>query len=116
MTAISMPLRQCRLTMDLFEMAPPGAPRIFAGFTLGENWNGWACPYFTRDQASALVEGWLALGGQAHYDAASDEFVFSSLEASDQLPERYGPTDVAGQRLYPIGTRAWIWEDVSHPA
>jgi hypothetical protein len=28
----------------------------FQGFTQDETWNGWACPYFTFEQAQRIVE------------------------------------------------------------
>ena len=106
-------LREGRFTLDVFEESQPDALRLFAGFTLGERWNGWACPYFTYEQAQKLVTAWQAIGAVAHYDLSRDEFVFGSLEPNtEEEPERCRPLDIAGQTLYPIGTRGWTWDEV----
>lgn len=29
---------------------------IYEGYTNGNHWNGWACPYFTREAADEIAE------------------------------------------------------------
>ena len=53
----------------------------FEGWTAGQQWNGWECPYFERNTAIRLVDAWnnVAFGGkeyQARYDEERDEFCF----------------------------------------
>src|SRR5689334_10027821 len=51
--------------------------RVFAGYTKDEDWNGWACPYFTFDQAESIVAAYHENGWPARYDQTNDHFVFS---------------------------------------
>jgi hypothetical protein len=81
---------------------------IFDGFTLGETWNGWACPYFTLEQAHRVVEAHRAQGGKAWYDETQDLFVFGFREDEvDAFPVEM----VEGHKLYAIGAGCWIWEE-----
>lgn len=86
----------------------------FDGFTTGETWNGFACPYFRFAEAQRVLAACKALGDQGYYDAATDEFVFTGLppEPWDES-QRFGPTDVKGLgKLYAIGAAMWIWSEV----
>ena len=85
--------------------------RVFEGYTNGEDWNGWACPYFTFEQAQAIVGAYHDHGWPAHYDQANDQFVFSMSHAGAAEDEVYSPIEEGGQKLYPIGTASWIWEE-----
>jgi hypothetical protein len=79
--------------------------REFVGFTKDEDWNGWACPYFIFDEGMKIVE---ASGtGNARYDDDNDQFVF--MLGDDE--ETYPAVIENGQKLYPIGNGAWIWEE-----
>ena len=67
--------------------------QIFAGYTTGHAWNGWACPLFTRDQAVQVVEAWRNAGYKADYDGASNTFRFAPIDTHadpDPGPERRG--------------------------
>ncbi len=50
-----------------------GEDSFFDGFTKGETWNGFACPYFTFEQGQRIVEAtnraaaeWLERAGVKH--------------------------------------------------
>lgn len=79
----------------------------FRGFTNNEDWNGWACPYFTFEESSKIVEAHKNTGQNAWFDEAKDEFVFEF----DGDTEYYQATNNNGQKLYPIGNGSWIWEE-----
>ena len=36
----------------------PLGETVFDGYTQDEDWNGWACPYFTFEQAERIVEAY----------------------------------------------------------
>jgi hypothetical protein len=76
------------------------------GYTDGRDWNGWARPYFTHEVGFQIVEALLPLQN-AYYDARADEFVFESPDGEE---ERFGAVEVDGEKLFPIGAGAWIWE------
>jgi hypothetical protein len=90
--------------------------KIFDGYTQGEEWNGWACPYFTFEQAQkvaeAFNEGERFEGDKvkARYNVEQDAFCFffESSGESDDFPS----LEVDGLKLYPVGAGCWIWEEV----
>ncbi|HEY9285892.1 MAG TPA: hypothetical protein VIP46_20755 [Pyrinomonadaceae bacterium] len=94
-------------------MLEPLGEKVFDGYTRGENWNGWACPYFTSDQARQLVRAYEEKGLRAWYDEDSDAYSFE-VEAGAGVKETdtFPAEDVEGLRLYPIGASCWIWEEV----
>ncbi len=91
------------------------------GWTDETLWNGWSRPMFELAEAKkllgALADAYKQLGtsDRAWYDEGNDSFCFV-LEGSPE-PECYPSEiiEVEGQELkvYPIGTGAWIWEEVS---
>ena len=87
----------------------------FAGYTNGDTWNGWACPYFSRTVAEAVLGAAEANGYVWTYDETRDVFsVRNQEDLQDYEPEEYAGTDiVAGGEtihVYPIGAYSWIWE------
>lgn len=91
--------------MDVF------GDRLFGGYTRDESWNGWACPYFTYDEAIRVVEAHRECGGEAWYEATQDSFIFT-VEASDEN-DSFPAVEIEGHRLYPVGAFCWIWEEYS---
>jgi len=83
---------------------------VFEGYTKDEDWNGWACPYFTFEQAESIVAAYHENGWAARYDQTKDQFVFSMRHAGGDDDEIYSPIEEDGLKLYPIGTANWIWE------
>ena len=90
--------------------------QTFEGFTKDEIWNGWACPYFTFDQAQKVLQQYNQLReiiGQkerAFYDEASDTFVFPA-DGEDE-PETFAAIDEDDRKYYPVGAFCWIWEEI----
>lgn len=100
----------------------PGALKIeslgyetFDGFTKNENWNGWACPYFTFDQAQKVMKQYNQLRGIlgrqdfAFYDSVSDVFVFPTNDEDES--ESFFAINENNQKYYPVGAFCWIWEE-----
>ena len=83
----------------------------FEGYTKGENWNGWDCPYFTFEQAQRVLQTYNQLRSitgeaQGYYDAGADAFIFP---AEDE-PEIYNAITSENEKYYPVGAFCWIWE------
>jgi hypothetical protein len=95
-------MQATKFTIDTF------GDEIFSGFTSGETWNGWACPYFTHEQAQRVVEVHRAQGGKAWYDETQDSFAF---EFGEDEVDAFPAETVEGQKLYSVGARCWIWEE-----
>lgn len=88
----------------------------FGGYTRDEDYNGFACPYFSYDQAMLILQAWIEHGRAANYDENADEFVFEVTggEAGDEF-QRFGAIYADGLKLYPIGVFEWIWEEAENP-
>ncbi len=67
-------------------------------------------PYFAFDQAKKVLEVQQQAGKEAFYNEKEDLFIFN-IDNEDE-PEIYNPIEVRGQKLYPIGTFNWIWEEI----
>lgn len=100
-------------------MLEPLGDQLFEGYTDGRLWNGWACPYFTKTEAEKLVQAWRTLGYKADYDSDADMYRFAPLDGEENIPvdladeektEHFGAVDMDRQKLYPIGSGAWIWD------
>ena len=99
-------MRATKFTIDTFGGVE------FDGYTAGEEWNGWACPYFTREQGMQVVDAHVRLGsGRARYDEPLDSFVFSFSGDKDGSEEIFSAVSLEGRSLYPIGAFSWIWEE-----
>lgn len=105
-------MRLTKFRIESFESA------TFEGFTKSEYWNGWDCPYFTRDQAQKILTVHNTLISPverkllAHYDAATDAFVFPLENGDDEL-EAFAAFTEGGLTYYPVGAFCWIWEEVN---
>ncbi len=98
-----MILRPTKFAIDLL------GDQLFDGYTQGDEWNGWSCPYFTSKQAEYIVQAHNGKGLKAWYDANSDSFSFE-IEASDEI-DSFPAQEIEGMKVYPIGARCWIWEE-----
>ena len=90
----------------------------FEGWTTGQRWNGWECPYFEFDTAIWLVDAWnnAAFGEeeyQARYDEERDEFCFCDGELEEWDCFGAQTIEIEGKtiKVYPIGAFCWIWSD-----
>ncbi len=87
----------------------------FEGFTEDEEWNDWACPYFTFDQAQKVLKQYNQLReiiGQkdfAFYDEDTDAFVFPSNDEDET--ETFTAASEDDQKYYPVGAFCWIREE-----
>lgn len=89
------------------------------GFTTEENWNGWACPYFTKEQGEKIMAEFNKhpdYSGEpapfpAHYDEKRDAFITYSGYAEDPEEVWKGEAfdQLDGATLYPIGSGCWTW-------
>lgn len=96
-----------------------GDETLFDGYTLGEEWNGFACPYFTLQQAETLMryqnaQSQSEFGTDAmFYDATRDAYAVRFPDDPARPADYYvgEDLDTADGRLhvYPIGHSAWIW-------
>jgi hypothetical protein len=81
----------------------------FEGYSDNSDWNGWACPYFTFEQAEKVLKTHNGTGQSGYYDESKDAFIFQV--AGNNEPETYPAIKLAEQKYYPIGYSNWIWEE-----
>ena len=90
----------------------------YRGYTTGETWNGWACPYFTFEEAKRIAENQEILNQivsddekyEGKYIESEDKFSF--YEPYNDEWYDFEAVDINGKKLYPIGTRYWTWSEV----
>lgn len=90
----------------------------FEGFTAGETWNGWACPYFMNDEAIVVLKDCENNGYRWFYDSGADAFVVSHAEDPEDFePERFEAIRITLDNedivVYGIGAYSWTWEMVA---
>lgn len=92
---------------------------VYEGYTDGDTWNGWACPYFEYSEAERVLKASQVNGFLWSYDKSEDRFtVWNRAEyPAKDAPEvfRAAEIDAGGRsiRAYPVGAYTWIWEEVS---
>ena len=101
-------MREAKFSIDTL------GDKVFEGFTNGEEWNGWACPYFTFEQAQRVVKAQTEMGLKAWYNTNADAFSFE-VDASDEI-DSFPAQEIEGKKLYPVGTSCWIWEQYDSQA
>lgn len=74
------------------------------GLTYGNTWNGWACPYFTYENALKLGE--LMPDFFLKYDAETDSFKANS---DDNDNEEFTAEVIDGVKYYGVGNMSWCW-------
>jgi hypothetical protein len=95
-------------------------PRFGAWLHEDEHWNGWACPYFEREESERLLRAQLAAGFHGRYDPERDAYVFPyGFDDPDYDPNDpewagepdwvFGGIELEGRHVYPIGSWAWTW-------
>ena len=81
------------------------------GFTCGQYWNGWECPYFEKEESADIINSVLGYRGSAHFDESEDSF-HVQLEEGDE-PEIFKGLDIVViseiKHVYPIGAFSWCW-------
>jgi hypothetical protein len=100
---------------------------VFDALTLGDSWNGWATPYFTKEEGQRIVAWVDAMLRRfppdsieaVRWDDAYATFVVESPddphEPGKPIPVEDVVESVAGEyglNLYAIGTYRWTWEVV----
>jgi hypothetical protein len=68
-------------------------------------WNGWAMPYFAKEQADAVA----AVVGGTTYDPETDTFSTKFEDDDDDEAEPWETVEVDGVMYYGIGAGSWTW-------
>ena len=95
---------------------------LWAYVVQGQDWNGWALPYFTKEQADRVL---IAFNAQSNvsrieYQMYRDEYLAFDFDSPHENPEVFIPEDIEvdGEivHAYPIGAWGWTWDADPMPA
>lgn len=76
----------------------------FSGYTFGDDWNGWATPYFERPEANLVME---ALGG-TYKDG---KYLFDDGYDGEEYEKETIDTVDGPKEVYAIGAYSWTWNN-----
>lgn len=109
-------IKREEIKMQKFVFTTNGFERPHIGYTLGDNWNGWATPYFEVDEALAIMKEFntYELDNPFKYDEETDTFVLKMEDGEiETWRGRNYLTEEGVKHLYGIGAYAWTWEEVT---
>lgn len=86
--------------------------RIYEGYTDGRRWNGWECPWFTREVAEQIMKDLNSDDVKTEYDEKADTYIVHWCEGTDDVFDGADMNTEDGiKHLYPIGAGCWIWDE-----
>jgi len=90
----------------------------YQGYTAGQTWNGFACPYFELQVAQEVAQAYVEMHAEGpgrprkvEYDPENDCFRFYEPAYDDW--EEVSALIVGEKKLYPIGAFSWAWHEVN---
>ena len=81
----------------------------YPGITDGRDWNGWACPLFTRETLERMIAD--DSNFPLYYDAKSDVFIYDG-DGLGMDTETFEGENVNGTTHYGVGSGSWCWCEV----
>lgn len=88
--------------------------RRYVGYTNGDLWNGWACPYFTLEVGKQICEDFTDDDYKFYYKKDEDAFFIYGVEEDhvSEIGSSYNVMTVDGElKLYDIGAFNWVWDE-----
>jgi len=100
-----------RVTMDAMEASYP------CFLDRAEKWNGWACPFFTKEQAEKLLAVFAAdePGFTWAYYPGREAFGIETADYPGEEDVCHVTKHPTLGDLYPVGSWNWCWVEVSPP-
>ena len=93
-----------------------GNTEYYEGYHIkGENWNGWAMPYFEKRIAELIKHNFSSRNFQIVYDKYTDCYIFKTIEndkviQTDIAEEKVINTKDGEKQLYDFGSIGWTWD------
>ena len=93
----------------------------FEGYTFNQYWNGWDCPYFTKDVAMEVCKEFSYEYNdeeecRCFYDEETDTFYCEDWNYDYERQEIGHPTEINTEdgviKVYDFGYAGWIWSEV----
>ena len=102
------------LTQTVFTI--DGIADAYIGYTKGDHWNGWACPYFEVNEAMLIMQQYNESDPDSVmlYSESSDTFMLYDRDNKELTEWKGGnhQTTDGIKHLYGIGAGYWIWDDM----
>lgn len=100
-------MRQAVFTIDCY-------PKAYIGYTSGKLWNGWATPYFEKEEAIRVAEGFNECAEfPMQYDEIYDQF-YARYDDDYEIWKGEDIQTADGiKHLYGIGAYCWIWDEAN---
>ena len=101
-----MKMRRTVFTIDASE-------KYYEGYTDNRLWNGWECPWFTKEVADTIMSDLNQDGIRTVYDITKDTYIIDDQynDTVDTYEGRDVETFNGIKHLYPIGAWCWIWDE-----
>lgn len=80
---------------------------VFECYSDGSRWNGWACPFFTFENAKKVAKA----SGDMSYLEDRDVFLWTDVGSGEEEIIEPKEIEVDGVKVktYPIGAWSWCW-------
>lgn len=93
-------------------------PKAYIGYTSGRLWNGWATPYFEKEEAIRVMHDYNSerdLSEHMYYDEKNDMFITwcGVLNEYEYWRGEDIQTTEGIKHLYGIGAYSWIWDNAT---
>ena len=100
-------MRKTRFVIDTNE-------KTYEGYTDGRLWNGWECPWFTKEVTEEMMQDLRDEGVEVEYNEKTDSYIIKdgNNETPDVFDGAHVETEDGTLHLYPIGAWCWIWDEV----
>ena len=94
---------------------------VYPGFTFNQYWNGWECPYFTKETALEVCKEFSyeynEVSCKCFYDEETDTFYCEDYNNDYERQEIGTPTEINTPdgvvKVYNFGVAGWIWSEWS---
>jgi hypothetical protein len=86
------------------------------GYSFGQRWNGWACPYFPRESCDRMVA---VFGDGARHDEETDAYLIPDDDGSGShtgfqtCPAQHITVGGKHIKVWAVGNGSWTWEEKS---
>lgn len=94
---------------DLIKVSGDWTDNVYDCYSNRQHWNGWAMPYFTKEEALRIVEDMKDVS----YDEPTNSFVWTNADDKNDKDVYEAITIVVDGEpitVYPIGSGFWCWD------
>lgn len=92
-----------------------GIEKTFKGYTFNQYWNGWDCPYFTKEVADEICKELYTDEFRCYYDPNTDTYYCKDDYSGYEREEIGHPTDIntpnGNLKVYDFSYGGWCWSE-----